>query len=109
MLGAAPYTRHVIDRTPWRIGRGRNCDIVLADHSVSRLHAEIRHTETGTLMLHDLEALNGVFVNETRIDALQLREGDAIEIGDVRLNYTLRDENNATLEPTIIVQTRMPD
>jgi len=100
--------RHAIGRTPWRIGRGRNNDLVLDDHSVSRLHAEIRRNEDGQLTLNDLESLNGVFVNDNRIDAIQLREGDAIDIGDVRLQFTLKDESYASQDETVVVRTRTP-
>ncbi|MGR8918493.1 MAG: FHA domain-containing protein, partial [Gammaproteobacteria bacterium] len=103
-----PSERHVIDKTPWRIGRGRNNDLCIADHSVSRLHAEVRSNEDGRLMLHDLESLNGVFVNDNRIDAVQLREGDSVDIGDVRLRFTLRDEDYASEEPTVLVRTHTP-
>ena len=101
-------TRHAVDKTPWRIGRGRNNDLTIADHSVSRLHAEIRSNEEGQLMLCDLESLNGVFVNDNRIEATQLREGDSVEIGDIGMHFTLHDESYATEDPTVMVRTRTP-
>ena len=100
--------RHIIDKTPWRIGRSRNNDLALSDHSVSRIHAEIRSNDEGALSLNDLESLNGVFVNDNRIDSIQLREGDAVDIGDVRLNFTLHDENYADEEATVLVRTHAP-
>lgn len=107
-LAELPFTRHAITATPWRIGRGHNCDVVLDDHSVSRLHAEVRRNEQGMLSLHDLESLNGVFVNDTRIESIQLRENDQVDIGDVRLRFTLHDENHASQEATVVVRTRTP-
>jgi hypothetical protein len=101
-------TRHVIDKTPWRIGRGRNNDLTLTDHSVSRLHAEIRRNEEGVLTLNDLESLNGVFVNDNRVESIQLREGDTVDIGDVRMTFTLHDEGYAAQESTVLIPTRMP-
>ena len=59
--------RIAVDHTPWRIGRGRGNDLVLDDHSVSRLHADIRSADDGRLVLTDLESLNGVFVNDNRV------------------------------------------
>ncbi len=108
ILQDPPATRHVIDKTPWRIGRSRSADLTLSDHSVSRLHAEIRRGEDGALTLNDLESLNGVFINDNRIEAMQLREGDAVDIGDVRLMFTLHDENYATQDATVLVRTRTP-
>lgn len=107
-LAEVPFTRHAITATPWRIGRGRNCDVILDDHSVSRLHAEVRCSDQGVLTLHDLESLNGVFVNDTRIESIQLRENDVVDIGDVRMRFTLHDESHAEQEATVVVRTRTP-
>ena len=108
LLAEAPFTRYGVDRTPWRIGRGRNNDFTLDDHSVSRLHAEVRSNEHGGLTLHDLASLNGVFVNDTRIESVPLRDGDVVDIGDVRLHFTLHDESHAAQEATVMVRTRTP-
>ncbi|MEQ8659753.1 MAG: FHA domain-containing protein, partial [Gammaproteobacteria bacterium] len=80
--------------------RGRNNDLVLDDPSVSRLHAEIRRDVAGQLTLHDLESLNGVFVNDNRTEQFQLREGDTVDIGDVRLYYTEKDTPTGAQSPS---------
>jgi len=41
------------------IGRSRECDIVLADESVSRKHAELIFMPDGKLFLTDCNSLNG--------------------------------------------------
>jgi predicted component of type VI protein secretion system len=41
------------------IGRERNCDVPVADESVSRVHAEIWLNEDGSLMLADRGSSNG--------------------------------------------------
>lgn len=41
------------------IGRDRQCDVPVADESVSRLHAEIWLTEDGALMIADHQSSNG--------------------------------------------------
>jgi len=71
-----------------RIGRQRDNDLVLEDTSVSRHHAEIHHGPDGSLTLVDLDALNGVFVNERQVKSAVLGEGDSVEIGDVRFFFT---------------------
>ncbi|RME33732.1 MAG: FHA domain-containing protein [Gammaproteobacteria bacterium] len=80
-----------IDRNPWRIGRSKGNDLILRDLSVSRRHAEILLLEDGGLELVDLESLNGVFVNDDRVSRIRLRDGDRVDIGDVRLHFTLKD------------------
>lgn len=104
----AQQLRHAIDKTPWRIGRGNNNDFTINDNSVSRLHAEIRSNEEGHLLLNDMESLNGVFVNDNRVDSIQLREGDVVDVGDVRMQFTFHSEDYAAEEPTVLVSTRTP-
>ena len=41
------------------IGRERNCDVPIADDSVSRVHAEIWLNEDGALMMADRGSSNG--------------------------------------------------
>jgi len=108
VLADRSATRYPLDKMPWRIGRGHDNDLVLSDHSVSRLHAEIRSNDSGQLVLNDLESLNGVFVNDARIASTQLREGDTVDIGDVRMRFTRQDERYADQDATVIVRTRTP-
>ena len=48
------------------IGRSRDCDIVLDDAGVSRLHAELRPSAAGW-MIEDRGSTNGVLVNGRRL------------------------------------------
>jgi hypothetical protein len=45
------------------VGRARNCDIVLRNRSVSKLHAQFRHRSEQKLELVDLQSYNGTWVN----------------------------------------------
>ncbi len=62
------------------IGRSRDCDVVLPDPNVSRVHAEVRH-EGLEYVLVDLESTNGVEVNGKRVTRHSLRDGDVIAMG----------------------------
>lgn len=46
----------------WTIGRNRECDIVIADTSVSRVHAELVETDDGRFYLTDCGSRYGTFV-----------------------------------------------
>jgi pSer/pThr/pTyr-binding forkhead associated (FHA) protein len=46
----------------WTIGRNRECDIVIADTSVSRVHAELVETDDGRFYLTDCGSKFGTFV-----------------------------------------------
>ncbi|MCB0354826.1 MAG: FHA domain-containing protein [Bdellovibrionales bacterium] len=44
------------------IGRGENCDMVLADPSVSRMHAEVTVESPSRLNIKDCKSTRGTFV-----------------------------------------------
>jgi hypothetical protein len=64
------------------LGRTRNCDIVLRDPSVSKLHAHFRLREGNTWELVDLESQNGTCKNGTPLAA---HTPEPIVIGDLLL------------------------
>jgi hypothetical protein len=100
--------RHMITQSPWRIGRSRNNDLTLDDHSVSRQHAEIHRKADGSFTVTDLDSLNGVFVNDKKVETSELHEGDDVDIGDVNFRFTLYDNDYAAQEPTVMIHTRTP-
>lgn len=66
------------------VGRHRACQIVLDDLSVSRRHARLRFRD-GRWVLQDLVSTNGTLVNGQPVGRCQLRPGDELALGDVRL------------------------
>ena len=46
----------------YRIGRDKNCEVVLSDSSVSRQHAELVVSKSGKYYLTDCKSNNGTFV-----------------------------------------------
>ena len=62
------------------MGRSRDCDIVVPDPNVSRVHAEVRH-EGLDYVLVDLGSTNGVEVNGRRVLRHNLRDGDRLSLG----------------------------
>ena len=67
------------------LGRGDDCDVVLADPRVSRRHAVLRALKDGSVSLQDLGSGNGTFVNGARVDSTVLRGNEQIQIGDTVL------------------------
>jgi pSer/pThr/pTyr-binding forkhead associated (FHA) protein len=72
-----------------RIGRSTAAGLTLDDATVSRRHAVLLRDDTGVRVLDD-RSLNGVWVNDERVTAAVLRDGDVIELGRVRLHYLKR-------------------
>lgn len=70
-------------RPRYVVGRGSACDLVLADLTVSRVHAELRREEDGGWMLVDLGSLNGTRLNGWRlVGPARVRPGDEVSFGD---------------------------
>ncbi len=68
------------------IGRGDDNDVVLADPSVSRAHAEIETDAAGPLV-RDLDSTNGTAVNGRRVRAERLHDGDELSFGNTRMRF----------------------
>ena len=67
------------------LGRSSDADIVLDDPSVSRPHATISVSRTGALQIVDLNSLNGVKVNGTQVTSAEIKPGDILQLGAVKL------------------------
>jgi ABC-type multidrug transport system ATPase subunit len=63
-----------------RIGRAGDNDLVVADLSVSRYHAELRNVGGGRYEIIDLDSHNGTFVNGRRVSRSPITEQDLIGI-----------------------------
>jgi len=77
------------------LGRGRECDVVFDDSTVSKAHARLR-LEAGVATIEDLDSTNGTLLNGTRVAGVAaLRRGDRIDLGTnqiVFLGAPARDE-----------------
>jgi hypothetical protein len=73
-----------------RIGRARECALVLDDATVSVIHAEVVARPTGARLL-DLGSRNGVFVGEARVLEAHLQGPCEFRCGDQRLRFVLRE------------------
>jgi hypothetical protein len=68
------------------VGRARNCDLVLRDPSVSKLHAHFRTRENGKFDLMDLDSQNGTCVNGIQLAPNKpepVWPGDTVSFGNV--------------------------
>jgi FHA domain-containing protein/von Willebrand factor type A domain-containing protein len=70
------------------LGRAKANDVVLDDVSISSQHCRIRPEEDGFTLL-DLKSTNGTFVNERRVTAHKLAEGDVIRLGEMQLQFRM--------------------
>jgi len=76
-----PTARMPLPAKHLRIGRVSDNDLVLSDLDVSRHHAELRKSPTGTYEIVDLGSHNGTFVNGRKVSSAVIGEADIISIG----------------------------
>jgi hypothetical protein len=73
-------------------GRHPDSDLFLDDITVSRRHALL--TRSGDRFdLRDSGSLNGTYVNHERVDAVELQNGDEIQIGRFVLTFHLAGQS----------------
>jgi hypothetical protein len=65
------------------LGRSSTCELVFADDTVSRLHAELRIVD-GRWILRDLGSSNGTWVNGRRVMEAEVAAGDEVHLGHCR-------------------------
>ena len=66
------------------LGRSSGCQLVFADDTVSRRHAELTLVE-GRWMLRDLGSSNGTWVNGRRVMEAEVAPGDELQLGGLAL------------------------
>jgi pSer/pThr/pTyr-binding forkhead associated (FHA) protein len=79
-----------VDRTPFVIGRGPECDLVLAESGVSRQHARIL-LDGDEFVLEDLGGVNGTFLGGEPAERRALEIGDEIVIDVYQITFVLED------------------
>lgn len=84
-----------VEHTDSYIGRSPECEIVIAHPTVSGRHARIFKRDD-SWFIEDLHSTNGTAVNHRAIyDAVMLRPGDVIQVGEVHLLYQQEGETGA--------------
>ena len=98
---AGPATGRFIEigtNKPMRIGRMRDCEIMIADDThLSGAHLDVAF-DGSRLHVRDLSSTNGTFVNEARVDQCSLSAGDVIRAGHTVFRVHLESEEVAPVE-----------
>jgi two-component system, cell cycle response regulator len=99
LSGGVPGTELPLIQQKIRLGRGRECDVVITDPSISQQHAQLNcrrisgkgQAKEVRVVLRDLGSTNGTMVNQRRVRRAVLKPGDTISLGRVILKYEQRD------------------
>ena len=84
--GPGAGSRFLLDTDEVSAGRHPESEIFLDDVTVSRRHAVFQR-EGEDFTVSDAGSLNGTYVNRDRIDRVQLKDGDEVQIGKYRLVF----------------------
>jgi len=89
-----------LSRLPAFVGRAYTNDVVLEDRFVSPQHCAIRETESGEMVVEDLDSLNGVKVlTGAPSGSLTVRSGDRFRVGETILRLVDGAHPVAPAEP----------
>jgi chromosome segregation ATPase len=72
------------------VGSAAGCDLRLAEQDVEPFHCLFVFGPEG-LVVRDLESALGTYVNGQRIDAVELKDGDRIQVGTAEFSLLLRN------------------
>lgn len=74
------------------VGRDPGADVYLDNPGVSREHARIEKTPSGTYRIVDLNSANGIFVNEQPVKTHFISNNDVVFIGKFALWFTYEED-----------------
>ena len=86
--GPGAGSRFLLDEDQVNAGRHPDSQIFLDDVTVSRRHAEF-HRNGEEFTVGDAGSLNGTYVNRVRVDSVDLRNGDEIQVGKYRFKFVI--------------------
>jgi hypothetical protein len=76
------------------VGRGTDNDLYINDRSVSKIHAALRMSKEGTILVADTGSTNGTFINGRRLaygEARPIEDGDVVGFGDIEVRFRKTD------------------
>jgi serine phosphatase RsbU (regulator of sigma subunit) len=104
LVEAAGHQQKVpVSKSPFTIGRLTDCDLVIADARVSRVHANLV-SERGEYFIVDGGSLHGTFVNGSRCSRARLKDGDNITLGAADLKLVFLTSGPASNSNVLLSQ-----
>ncbi|HEY6882173.1 MAG TPA: FHA domain-containing protein, partial [Polyangiales bacterium] len=88
----APGAEFSMTKAAVSIGRLEELDLCISHRSISREHARVTQ-KSGGFEIEDLRSANGVRVNGAGVKRSTLRNGDLVELGQVRFRFVGPGEN----------------
>lgn len=105
-VGPRAGTQFLLDESKQnRIGRGLDCDIILADPLASRVHA-IVFVQGAEWWVRDAGSRNSTYVNDQKIDEARLVESNVLKVGSTEFEFRQTDArmtDNSLIDHTLTV------
>jgi transcriptional regulator with GAF, ATPase, and Fis domain len=79
------------------VGSAPHCDIIIADPTVSRVHAEIEPRDEG-VWVRDLNSRNGTFVEGVRVESACVLHGFTIRVGSTELSVNYENAEHKAVD-----------
>ncbi len=90
------------------VGRSQECDICIANPTVSSQHAIIGVND-GKIVLQDLNSSNGTYVNGDKVSEKNLKHGDLTQFGAAFLRFETEFDQTSPSKPNELRETlRIP-
>lgn len=83
-----------------KVGRLSSSHLRIDDESVSRMHAVIEVAPAGEINIIDLGSTKGTHVNGRKIDKAQVKSGDQIVIGNIRIELAMAGAAQTVSQPS---------
>jgi pSer/pThr/pTyr-binding forkhead associated (FHA) protein len=91
----------------YMFGRTRRCEFRVETAEVSREHASFTRRSDG-IYVNDLGSVNGVLVNNTRVNEYRLFDGDLITIGHIKLRlFDPTETKGRTTDSAVATPSRL--
>ncbi|MFH0963446.1 MAG: SpoIIE family protein phosphatase [Planctomycetota bacterium] len=90
------------------IGRQSDCDVVLAEESVSRRHARV-FLENGKHFVEDLGSTNGTFVNGKLVERSELHDQDVLATGNFMFTFHVEEGSGTSAVGRTVISFRQED
>ncbi|MEP6860067.1 MAG: AgmX/PglI C-terminal domain-containing protein [Deltaproteobacteria bacterium] len=90
-------------QTVIKIGKVSSAHLRIDDESVSRMHAILEVDTHGDVHVIDLGSTRGTFINGHKVNKAKLESGDAIQVGELRIEVAFARTDAVIAAPTMIV------
>lgn len=84
---------------PATLGREDDCQLLIDHESISRRHCQFHLNIDEALVIEDLSSLNGIYVDDRRVDRAVLMPGMNVQIGALTMTVEFSEEVETPIRP----------